>query len=79
MRTIGAAEFKAHCLALLDEVAQESHEFLILKRGRPVARLLPVAPLESAPQASLLGTMMAMDDLLAPPLVADAWDAERGE
>ena len=78
MKTIAAAEFKTPCLALLDEVSEKSQEFLILKRGKPVARLLPVVPHALSPQATLVGTLVAMDDLLDPPLAADAWDAERG-
>jgi prevent-host-death family protein len=39
MKTIGAAEFKAHCLQILDEVSEE--EVVITKRGKPVARLVP--------------------------------------
>lgn len=76
MKTVGASEFKTHCLALLDEVAEGHLELLVLKRGRPVARVLPVAPASPAPQQSLLGTMVARDDLLDPPLAADDWEAE---
>ena len=39
---IAAGEFKAKCLHLLDEVQRSRKEILITKRGRPVARLLPV-------------------------------------
>ena len=39
---IAAGEFKAKCLHLLDEVQRSRQEILITKRGRPVARLLPV-------------------------------------
>lgn len=39
---IRASDFKATCLALLDDVADHRAEFVITKRGRPVARLVPV-------------------------------------
>lgn len=39
MRTITASEFRAKCLALMDEVAETGAEILITKRGNPVARL----------------------------------------
>ncbi|MEX0783176.1 MAG: type II toxin-antitoxin system prevent-host-death family antitoxin [Dehalococcoidia bacterium] len=39
MRTIGATEFKAKCLKLLDEVDAEG--ITITKHGKPVARLVP--------------------------------------
>ena len=37
-RTIPATEFKAHCLALLDEVA-EGASIVVTKRGKAVARI----------------------------------------
>ena len=40
--TIGAAEFKAHCLEILDRLsAREVSRVTITKRGRPVAVLVP--------------------------------------
>ena len=41
MRTIKAGEFKAKCLALLDEVAASGETIEITKRGKVVARLGP--------------------------------------
>jgi prevent-host-death family protein len=41
--TIGAAEFKAHCLEILDQVACRAvARVTITKRGRPVAMLVPL-------------------------------------
>jgi prevent-host-death family protein len=40
MKTIGAAQFKARCLALLDEV--EPDGLVITKHGKAVARLTPM-------------------------------------
>ena len=40
MKTINASEFKAKCLAILDEVSDTGEVLTILKHGRPVARLL---------------------------------------
>ena len=37
-----ASEFKAKCLALMDEVADGGGEIVITKYGRPVARLTAV-------------------------------------
>jgi prevent-host-death family protein len=39
---IAAGEFKAKCLSLLDQVAETGKEFVVTKRGKPVARLVPV-------------------------------------
>ena len=43
-RTIPAGEFKAKCLALLDEVADTGEEIVVTKRGKRVARLAPLRP-----------------------------------
>ena len=39
---IAAGEFKTHCLKLMDEVKEKHSSFVITKRGRPVAKLVPV-------------------------------------
>lgn len=52
-KTIPAAKFKAQCLALLDEVATGRGEIVVTKRGKPVARLVPL----SAPGKPRLGKL----------------------
>ena len=80
MQTINASDFKAKCLALLDQVERTGEEITVLKRGRPVARLLPVPPTtKGLPQHSLLGTVRVVGDILAPALPPEAWDATRGK
>jgi prevent-host-death family protein len=43
VRTIAAARFKAECLSLIDAVAATGEELVITRRGKPVARLVPLA------------------------------------
>ncbi len=71
-RAIKASQFKAECLGLLDEVAATGQELVITKRGRPVARVVPV---EDAP--SLRGSvrfLVSDEELIAP--LGEAWNAE---
>jgi len=42
MQTIKASEFKAKCLALMDQVNETGDEILITKNGVPVSKLMPV-------------------------------------
>ena len=73
MNEISASSFKARCLALLDEVAEGGAELTVTKRGRPVARVVPVER-----DASLEGTVKILvdeDELLAP--IGDGWDVDR--
>ena len=41
MREMKAGEFKARCLAVMDEVAATGEPVVITKRGKPIARLVP--------------------------------------
>jgi prevent-host-death family protein len=41
-RTVPISELKAHCLRLVDEVARRRRELVITKRGKPVARVVPL-------------------------------------
>ncbi len=48
---IKASQFKATCLALLDEVAHSGQEIVVTKHGRPLAKLVPfpdAPPLEGS-------------------------------
>jgi prevent-host-death family protein len=69
-RAIPAGEFKATCLALLDEVSTRRRSFVVTKRGRPVAR---VVPMPSDQQGTLRGSLVHEEDLLAP--IGVEWDA----
>jgi prevent-host-death family protein len=41
-KTIPAGMFKARCLAIMDEVQAKRQAVIITKRGKPVAKLVPV-------------------------------------
>jgi prevent-host-death family protein len=57
-KMIAAGRFKQTCLALLDEVAALHEEVVITKRGKPVARLLPVTDARDR-EASVLAILRA--------------------
>jgi prevent-host-death family protein len=42
MKTIPAGAFKVHCLKVMDEVQSKRQSIVITKRGKPVAKLVPV-------------------------------------
>lgn len=80
MRTISASEFKAKCLALLDQVAESGEVVTILKRGKPVAQLVPPLPRHKGyPQDELVGTVQIVGDIEGPVLEPGAWEVESGE
>ena len=74
---MNASEFKAKCLAILDEVAKSGEPLTILKRGRPIAQLVPAFAMESiSPQESLAGSITIVGDVVAPVLPHEDWEAE---
>jgi prevent-host-death family protein len=80
MNAIGAARFKATCLAVLDQVERTGEPVLVTKRGRPVAQVVAVTPGgKRHPQDSLRGSVTFLGDVVSPVLPPEAWDAARGE
>ncbi|MCF8177718.1 MAG: type II toxin-antitoxin system prevent-host-death family antitoxin [Sulfuritalea sp.] len=72
--TIGAGDFKAKCLQLLDDVAAHRESLVITKRGKPVARLVPMPP-DTQLFGALAGSVVDETDLIAP--IDTEWDASR--
>lgn len=73
MKTITAGKFKAQCLALLDEVAQKHETILVTKRGKPVARVVPVTERSTDLRERLKGSVLRADDIVSP--VPFTWKA----
>lgn len=69
---IGAGEFKAKCLQLLDDVAAQRSTLVITKHGKPVAKLVPVEP-EQQLFGALKGSVVSSTDLVAP--IDTEWEA----
>ena len=71
---IKAGEFKARCLELMDRVAENREEYVITKRGKPVAKLVPVEP---EPKRELFGymkgTIKSVGDIISP--IDVEWEA----
>ena len=63
---IAAAEFKAKCLALMEEVRERGVEFVVTKRGKPIAKLVPVGEIAPDPFGFLGGTVLEEDDIVSP-------------
>ncbi len=75
MKTINASDFKARCLAILDDVHESGERVVILKRGRPVAVLVcPSDQDRGCAQAELDGTVEVIGDVVNPVLPEEYWD-----
>lgn len=68
IRTMPAAEFKAKCLEVLDRVAREGTPYLVTKRGRPVAKVVPI---EASKPKALRGSVKYHADIIEP--LGDEW------
>lgn len=73
MKTIAAGKFKDICLRTLDEVAAQRRPVVITKRGRPVAKLMPVTP--AGKPRSLAGSIVSESG--DPYGTGEVWDAGR--
>jgi prevent-host-death family protein len=66
-KTIAAGEFKSKCLHLLDEVAEKRVPIVITKRGKPVAKLVPLD--DEKPKTlygRMAGTIRILGDIVGP-------------
>jgi len=71
MKQMPAAKFKEQCLAILDEVDEEG--IVITKRGKPVAKLIPIRSESADLIGALEGKVRIKGDILATGV---RWHAE---
>ena len=63
MKRIGAAKFKEQCLSILDHVDDEG--IVITKRGKPVAKLIPINAESAELIGALDGKLTVKDDIFS--------------
>ena len=73
-RTIKASEFKARCLKLMDEVAENGGEIVITKNGRPTAKLVAYREKPQTLFGIDRGKLEILGDVVAP--VDVEWEAD---
>jgi prevent-host-death family protein len=69
-----AGEFKAKCLKVIDEVQRLRIPIIITKRGKPVAKLVPLDDHAESFVGSMKGTMEIVGDIVAP--IDVTWKAD---
>jgi len=72
---VTAAEFKAKCLRLMDEVAKHRTAVVITKRGKPIARLVPIENDPIDPFGCMAGTVKILGDIISP-IDEDDWTGD---
>lgn len=74
MATVPATEFKAKCLELMDRVAEGRETFVITKRGKAVAKLVPAdLPKRKSILGYMTGRMEIVGDLDKPLWTEEQW------
>jgi prevent-host-death family protein len=71
MREIPASKFKEQCLALLEEVDPDG--IVITKRGKPIAKLIPLGTDSADLIGSLRGKLKIKGDIMSTGI---KWHAE---
>jgi len=67
MKTMKASEFKAKCLAVMDQVATDGEPVLITKNGKPVAELRPcTGGKRQSPFGIWKGKIEILGDIMEP-------------
>lgn len=73
MKKVAAGYFKTNCLAIMDEVQAKHETVVITKRGKPVAKLVPVEPQDDDIFGFFRGKVRITGDVVSPALSLREW------
>lgn len=73
MKTMAAGSFKAKCLAVMDEVQAKRETVVITKRGKPVAKLVPVNAETDDIYNFMAGKGAVTGDVVSPAISVEEW------
>jgi len=74
MKEMPAGEFKAQCLAVMDEVLHTGEPVLITKHGKPVAKLVPAGKSADDVFGFMTGKVKIVGDIVGPVTPLDDWE-----
>jgi len=72
MKKIAAGEFKERCLTLMEDVRSTREPLIITKRGKPVAKLVPIEEKKDDFIGRLKGVIRVVGDIESP---IDGWES----
>jgi|SRR5450432_831990 len=76
MKQIPAGEFKASCLAVMDDVQATGEPVVVTKRGVPVVKLVPVRG-QNEIFGFMAGEFRITGDIESPAVPLDQWEVLR--
>jgi prevent-host-death family protein len=75
MKQVAAAEFKAKCLAILDEVHKTKLPVQVTRRGKPIAEVNPPSVMAVTDwMGSMKGKMEIVGDITSPATELEEWE-----
>jgi prevent-host-death family protein len=79
MKQVAISEFKAKCLALIDQVEKTKKPICITRFGRPVAEVSPIANTSKEQDwfGSMKGKIQILGDIVSPANDESEWEVLR--
>ncbi|HEY1677005.1 MAG TPA: type II toxin-antitoxin system Phd/YefM family antitoxin [Candidatus Sulfotelmatobacter sp.] len=77
MKEVAISEFKAKCLALIDQVEKTKQPLRITRRGKVVAEVGPAKPTDDRSWIGSMKEMKILGDIISPATDEDEWEALR--
>ena len=73
---MAAGNFKAQCLAVMDQVLETGEPVLITKHGKPVAKLVPAQNNADDIFGYMAGKVKVVGDIVGPVTPLEDWESE---
>jgi prevent-host-death family protein len=80
MTEISISEFKAKCLAVLEQVRKSKQPIRITRHGKPVAEVVPPSSIIARADwiGSMKDSMEILGDIISPASDENEWEVLRG-
>ncbi len=75
MEEVAISEFKAKCLALLEQVQKTKRPIRVTRRGKPIADVVPPAPAANRDWLGSITDMEILGDIVSPVMENEDWEA----
>jgi len=74
MKQIPAGQFKAQCLAIMDQGLRSGEPVVVTKHGKPVVKLLPAETRADDIFGYMAGKVKIVGDIVGPVTPAEDWE-----
>ncbi len=74
IQKIGAGEFKAKCLSLVDDVEKRHIQLIITKHGKPMAMLIPIENKHFSLYGCMKNSVVIKKDIVSG--TGEQWEAD---